>query len=155
MITLLLAAIFVVAFTQPNAPRSFAAFVFVGITLSHELLLSDYDGLFYYGSAALFDLSIIIAISGIRPVPEMVLSLHRICLVSILANFLGWALWFSYFPPLIYDAAFVSIYVWALITLIKRSGRDVGGYTLDSWDTCFRFNRSARPGYHTHDEGKI
>lgn len=154
-ITLLLASLFVVAFIQPNAPRFFAALAFVAITLLHELFLSHYDGLLYYGSAALFDLAIIIATSGIRPVPEMVLSLHRICLVSILANFLGWVIWFLYFPPLIYDASFVAIYAWALITLIKRNGLDVGGYTLDSWATCFRFNRSAWLSYRNHYKGKV
>ena len=154
-ITALFVALFVVAFIQPNAPRFFAAVAFVSITLLHELFLSDYDGLLYYGSAALFDLAIIILTSGINPVPKMVLSLHKICVASILVNLLGWVIWFFYFPPLIYDAAFVALYVWALITLINRSGLDVGGYTLDSWATCFRFNRYSWRSYSYKHGGKI
>ena len=95
-ITLLIYAVLIVAFLQPNAPRFFAAVTFISITLLHELLLSSYDGLQYYGSAALLDLAIIIITSGINPVPKMVLSLHKICIVSIIVNLAGWVLWFFY-----------------------------------------------------------
>lgn len=88
-ITYLMYALLAVAVFQPNAPRLFAAVLFVSIISLHELLLSDLDGLQYYGSAALFDLLIIVLTSGINPVPRMVLSLHRICFVSILANMAG------------------------------------------------------------------
>lgn len=151
-ITYLLYSLVVVAFIQPNAPRFFAALAFVSITFLHEVFLSGCDGLAYYGSAALFDLLIIAVTSGIRPVPKMVLSLHRICLVSMLANFAGWVIWFAYLPPFVYDATFVAIYVWALMILIRRNGQDVGGYTLASWGTCFRFNRYARYSYFNNNK---
>lgn len=154
-ITTLFVGMCIVAFIQPNAPRFFAAVIFVSITLLHELFLSHYDGLLYYGSAALFDLAIIILTSGINPVPRMVLSLHRICIVSILVNLLGWVIWFFYLPPLTYDLAFVVLYAWALITLINRNGLDVGGYTLDSWATCFRFNRNTWGLYLNKHGGKV
>ncbi len=140
IITGLLIAIVVVAFFQPNAPRLFAALSFVGVTLSHELFLSNLDGLQYYGSAALFDLVIIILTSGINPVPKMVIDLHRICMVSIIANLVGWVLWFLYVPPLFYDASFAAICAWTLIPLINRIGSDVGGFTLDSWAFCVQLN---------------
>lgn len=142
-LTWLFCALAVVALIQPNAPRFFAAVVFVGAILLHARFLSHLDGLQYYGSAALFDLLIIVLTSGVNPVPQMVLSLHRLCIVSILANAAGWALWFFYFPPLAYDVAFVGIYAWALFILIERDGANVGGYTLGSWASCFRFNRSS------------
>lgn len=155
IVTGLLIAIIVVAFLQPNAPRLFAALSFVGVTLSHELFLSNLDGLQYYGSAALFDLVIIILTSGINPVPKMVIDLHRICMVSIIANLVGWVLWFLYVPPLFYDASFVLIYAWTMITLINRNGSDVGGYTLDSWASCFRFNRHTWANYSYKHGGKV
>lgn len=139
-ITLLIYAIIIVSFIQPNAPRLFAGVIFTSITLLHESLLSSYEGFRYYGSAALFDLAIIILTSGINPVPKMVIMLHRICIISIFANLAGWVLWFFYYPPFSYDAFFALIYAWTLITLIKRSGLDVGGYTMDSCVSCFRFN---------------
>jgi hypothetical protein len=143
-LTLLIGGIVIAAFFQPNAPRLFAAFCFAAFTLSHELFLSHLDGLAYYGSDALFELAIIILISGIDPVPRMVVALHKICMVAIVANLAGWVFWFFYLPPMAYDASFVVIYAWALTALLKRNGADVGGFTLDSWATCFRFNRYAR-----------
>jgi len=154
-ITLLIYAVVIVSFIQPNAPRFFAAIIFTSITLLHELLFSSYDGLQYYGSAALFDLAVIVFTSGINPVPKMVLSLHRICIVSIFANLTGWVLWFFYYPPLVYDVTFIAIYTWTLIILVKRSGLDVGGYTMDSWNTCFRFNRRSWVSYSYKYKGKI
>ena len=138
-ITILFYAVAVAACTQPNAPRLFAALVFVGVALLHEWLLSGATGLEYYGSAALFDLAIIILTSGIRPLPRMVLYLHIICLVSILANFGGFWLWYSFHPSIVYDLTFVAIYAWALFVLIKRTGCDVGGYAVGSWRACFLF----------------
>jgi len=142
-VTLIILAAVIAAFLQPNAPRFFAAVAFVGVTLTHELFFPTLDGLNYYGSAALMDLSIIAITSGISPVPKMVLTLQKICLVSILANLAGWILWTLYYPPAAYDAALLALYVWALVSLINRSGLDVGGYTVASWGTCFRFNRFA------------
>lgn len=157
VITYLIYALVVVAFIQPNAPRLFAAVSFVAIISLHEFLLSHLDGFQYYGSAALFDLLIIVLTSGINPVPKMVLSLHKVCITSILANLAGWLLWFLYYPPLAYDAAFVAIYAWALMTLIKRDGLHgmVGGYTMDSWATCFRFNRLTWARYFNKNARKI
>lgn len=154
-ITILICLIIATAFFQPNAPRLYAALVFVGVTALHEVFFSNYEGMQYYGSAALFDLAIIIIASGINPVPKMVLSLQKICIVSIVANLAGWIMWFLYYPPIIYDLAFVAIYAWTLIILIKRTGANVGGYTMDSWATCFRFNRSAWYLYLNRNAGQI
>lgn len=155
IITWLLCGLALAAAIQPNAPRFFAAVLFVVVTLSHELFLSHTDGGLYYGTAALFDLVIIILTTGISPIPRMVVDLHKICMYSIIANFIGWVLWHMYLPPLAYDAAFVVIYAWALITLIKRNGNDVGGYTVDSWRSCFHVYRRAWGRYRTQHESKI
>lgn len=154
-ITFLIYAHIVVAFIQPSAPRLYAAVLFTAVILLHEFLLSDLEGLQYYGSAALFDLLIIGLTSGINPVPRMVLSLHRTCIASILVNSVGWVLWFFYFPPLAYDATFVLLYAWTLITFIKRDGDHVGDYTLDSWTACFRFNLFSWSNYFNHNGGKV
>lgn len=154
IISVLLAALALAALTQPTAPRLFAALIFVGVTLSHEFILSDLDGFAYYGSAALFDLCIIAATSGINPIPRMVITLHKICLISMGANLFGWILWFSYFPPDAYNALFSAIYLWALITLIIRGRVDVGGFTSDSWATCFRFADYTRRGYFLKYKGE-
>ena len=152
MITLLLIVICLAVLTQPNANRLFAALVFAGLTLAHDLYLSDLDGLAYYGSAALMDLAIIILTSGIYPVPAMVVRLHQICLFSIIANCAGWVMWQAYLPPTVYDAMFVFIYIWAVIAMIKKDSGDVGGYSMDSWRANFRFNRAARVSLNAQDK---
>lgn len=155
IVTVLIGLIVVAAFIQPNAPRLFAALIYTGAMLLHEVIFADYVGLMYYGSAALLDLGIIVLTSGISPVPKMVLTLHKICLVSILANLAGWLMWYSYYPPLAYDAAFAVIYAWTLLTLINRDRLNVGGYTLDSWASCFRFNSSPWALYLAKYQGKL
>lgn len=123
--------------------------------MAHDAFLSHLDGLSYYGSAALFDLLAIILMSGIRPVPVMVVRLQRICVASIALNAAGWVLWASYFPPLAYDLLFICVYLWALITLLLRdSAHDVGGYTMDRWRSCVCFNRPAWVGYILKDGAK-
>ncbi len=147
MITVLLVLIVFAGAFQPNAPRLFAAVVFVVVTLSHEFFMSDTDGLIYYGSAALFDMGIIMLTSGINPIHQMVTDLQRICLASVFVNFIGYFIWLSYLPPTIYDMSFMVLYAWTFIILIERNGADVGGYRVDSWLSCFRFNRPSFFGH--------
>jgi len=153
--TWLLGGLALAAAMQPNAPRFFAAVLFVSATLLHELFLSDTEGALYYGTAALFDLAIIILTTGISPIPRMVIDLHKICMYSIVANFFGWVLWRNYLPPLAYDTAFVVVYAWALITLIKRNGHDVGGYSMDSWRSCFRVYHRAWGRYRNQHQSQV
>jgi len=141
IITGLLTIMCVVALIQPNMSRLFGAVIFAGLTLLHDLCLSDLDGLAYYGSAALTDSAIIILTSGIFPIPVMVVRLHYICLISILVNAAGWVMWMAYLPPTIYDIAFIVVYLCVIITMIRKDTSDVGGYSLDSWRTILSFNR--------------
>lgn len=129
---------------QPNAARLYAAFVFVGATLLHEFKFSDLDGIAYYGSAALLDLLVLILLSGISPIPRLAVRLQIISLISIIANMAGWLIWFLYLPPTVYDFTFYLLYAWALVELIRRNGDNVGGFTVDCWATCFRFDIMSR-----------
>jgi len=137
----LLFAILLASVCQPSAERIFAAVVFITFTLVHEVTLSSTTGFTYYGTAALFNLLTILFTSGINPLPKMVLTLHRICLAAILVNAAGWVMWFLYMSPAAYNALFFALYVWVIITLIHRTGLNVGGLTMDRWHTCFCFNR--------------
>tara|TARA_R110002051_G_scaffold187376_1_gene257050 strand:- start:308 stop:781 length:474 start_codon:yes stop_codon:yes gene_type:complete len=140
MITMLILLIFVAVLLQPNASRFYAAFLFAGATITHDLALSHLNGFAYYASAALFDLGIIALTSGINPIPKMVISLHRICMVSILLNFAGWLMWLFYLSPFYYDTMFALVYSWALIIMLLRNKTDVGDFTMPSWYSCFRFD---------------
>lgn len=155
MLLPLLYALIVAAVLQPNAPRFFAAVLFMSIAMVHELFLSNLTGLQYYGSSALFDLLIIVLTSGITPVPKMVLSIHKICIASMLINAMGWALWLLYFPPLAYNVAFLCLSAWTLAVFTKEDKADVGGYAMDSWASCFCFSRAARTRYFNKHGGKV
>ncbi len=142
-------------FVQPNAGRMYAGFVFITMTLVHDIFLSDLYGTLYYFSAGACDLLIMILIAGIRPIPKMVLKLHMLCIISCLSNLFGWAIWFSFYPPFLYNVLFVFIYLYALYVFIKRDSSDVGDFTLDSWISCFRFYFSPRVFYFNKHKGKI
>ena len=155
MLTALFGLMALSVLTQPNAPRLFAVLIFMAVTLSHDAIGGSMIGFWYYGSAALLDVGIIILTSGINPLPKMVVTLHRICMVSIAVNFFGWLMWYFYQPPTAYDSMFLVIYAWALMTFITRDTADVGGFKMDSWRSCIRgFTRSRGMGLDQHG-GKV
>lgn len=153
--TVLIYAIAFVALLQPNAPRLYASMVFVIFTVGHEWAFSDLDGLAYYGTAAIFDFLIILITWAIRPIPKLVINIHKICILSIIANAFGWVMWVLYLPPTAYNVAYTFIYAAALLAMIKKDGSDDRGFTLDSWRSCFRFSYSARASYNRFRKEKI
>ena len=153
ILTGLLWVVVITAIFQPNAPRLVASVSFVSITRAHEFFLSETTGIGYYGSAALFDLATMAVLRGINPVPKMVLSLQKICIVSIGLNLAGWILWMCYLPPTAYNLAFIGIMLWAIVVLTIRDESDVGGFTMDSWGACFRGYYRAMPNYFRNHRG--
>ena len=149
-----LVGLLAVTFLQPNAPRFFGALIFTGLIVGHQVLLSDLDGLAYYGSAAIFDLLFMLFTSNMNPVPDMVFKLYKVCIASIVVNALGWMLWVMYWPHLIYNCAFLAIYGWAFAVLIRRDKADVGGFAGSSWRACFRYDSFAWRGYFQNGESK-
>ena len=142
-VTVLLYAILAVSLFQPSAPRLLTALIFAFEVNSHDLFFSGLDGFLYYASAALTSLLVIILTSGINPTPRMVITIQKICLASIVANAIGWALWFNYISSIYYNMAFILIYGWAFFALIKRDHiYNVGGYTVSEWRSCFRFDHN-------------
>ncbi len=129
----LLGAIVAAALFQPTVHRFFAAVVFVCVAWGHEVFFAHLGGFAYYASAASADLAIIILTSFLIDPPKMVLTLHRICLVSIVLNFIGWVAWRLYLPPEPYSAAMLCVFIWALVIFISRDKKDVGGIDTVDW----------------------
>lgn len=125
------------AFFQQDAPRSFAALVFSWLTLIHSGLFWESTGFLYYGSAAGVNFLVIFLLNGVYPLSRMVLWLQRVTFCMLLTNVVGYGLWYWYFEPTLYNWAFVVWYVAALVILLNRGPRDVGGFTMDRWRTCF------------------
>ena len=135
----MLYGLLVVTVLQPNAQRMFAAAVFVGAVWTHEMVLADLTGFAYYGSAAMFDLAVVVILSGISPIPAMVVRLQYVCAASIVLNLLGWTLWHFYFAPSAYNISFVVVYLIAITLMIKKDRGDVGGFDMDRWGSCVHF----------------
>jgi hypothetical protein len=155
LLSLLLGALVAAALLQPTAPRFFAAVFFIGVTFAHELLLSGLEGFAYYWSAAAFDLAIIFALGRLDSVPDLAVTLQRVCLVSIAANLIGWVLWRTYWPPAPYDYALVALNAWALTAFITGTKNDVvGGFGMDRWNSCLYGAASPRVGFIPKHGGK-
>jgi hypothetical protein len=100
---------------------SIAGFVFVAITVSFNITLDDLDGMLYYPAAAFCDFIIITLITSLN-VSVMGVRLLYISIVSIFFNAGGWVLWLYHVPSMIYDSAFMLLYIIAAVIIIAGNG---------------------------------
>lgn len=152
-ITVLIMLVVIATILQKDQANLSAALIITSLTLFHELFFSAYDGTKYYLSAALFDMAAIILLSRLNPLPKIALDLQIVSFVSILTNTMGWVVWFRYYPPVIYDLAYVVIYSWVLLLLIKRIRLHVGRYTGNSRSSRFQCNSSSRAIHFNKNQG--
>jgi len=100
--------------------------------------LGDSWGFAYYLGAAIADLLIIIAISRPIKLTATIINLQRIALWFIYANTMGWIIYELYYPPLIYDALCLALFISALVVAVKKGGNgDLGNNTNNSNDFAF------------------
>ena len=144
IVTGLIIAMGVCAIFQPTQARREAALIFTCVTMLHELLFYDRVGLFYYGTAALFDIAIIVGTANLAVMPRLVKDIHRVSLTSIVLNFSGWIMWQLYLSPAAYNLAFILLYAWVIVLLIKGERKSARGGRLDSWAYFLRFNSYIR-----------
>ncbi len=90
----------------------------------------------YYASAVVADFVALIALCSIRPVSDIVYGLAFVCVASIVVNIVGYVAWWFYFPPWLYDAAFVLIYSAALVVVVKGGFNGMGGRPV-RWHLAF------------------
>ena len=109
---------------QKSRQRLLLASFYVLINTAHLLLFNALDGSSYYLVSALFDLLLMTAVSAIY-IPQT-LSIQKLCIISIMANFAGWIMWYLYLDPTAYNAVFVAIYLYAIMILTSRDPADVG-----------------------------
>lgn len=136
IISMLFCVLCALLFYQRGYSRVYCAAIFLSFTMIHQLLLSGIDGWSYYASSALFDLGVIGFLNNISPVTKLAINLQRISLLSMITNAIGYALWFFYLDPALYNTMFLGIYSLAIFALIERDGAyDVGFY---SWYSGIR-----------------
>lgn len=139
---------------QPSQSRVYTGVVFAGAILLHELFFSESAGLTYHGSAALFYVGIIMLTAAAAPVTRLVLDIHKICLASIMINAGGWLLWFFYFPPEIYNIAYLGLHCWAMYALMQRTKRKDDGFRSDWRDINFCLLPNGRNKYLPQYKGR-
>jgi hypothetical protein len=140
---------------QKTAARFYAASIYLTVVMVHELVFKDIGGPYYYGIAAMADLLIMILTGQITPMPKMVINLHRLCLVSIVANGIGWLMWFSYMPPDLYDYFFMALYIWAIFILCERNHAGLDEFRPDNWISSVLGSTRSGIGYSLKDSKKI
>lgn len=102
------------------------------MTLLHIFALGKTDGLLYYGSAALFNFIILLVITTDTKNRRLVIRLSAVCILEIFCNSIGWLMWFAYMPPIVYNWAYIIIYVVITGVFISES-RNVRGDALTLW----------------------
>lgn len=109
-----------------------AGALFVGAAIVHDLWFGALDGFAYYGSAALFDLGVILAIARLSEISEFNQKIQKISVLSIFLNAYGCFAWFAYLSPIAYNWAYIALYGSALIVFQIGSGPSVG-VRADRW----------------------
>ena len=106
-----------------------AAWVFVGITLLHDMLYGGSTGIVYFLTAGMSDLMIIMLIYYLpSPVTQ---KLMNISLISIVLNLYGWTMYESGQEPIIYSSAFIALYIYAIYVI--TGGRHAGFNPVRDW----------------------
>lgn len=134
------------AFLQISIYRVYPALIFAGMTLAHSMVSDGFEPVTMYLSAAVTDL-LIISLVMVNS-SDLTRKLILISIASIILNGAGWLLWRSYNPPFLYDIAFVVLYTYTIVVMLRGSG-DVGDHT-GSWHNSWVFGRFGKGHRNLH-----
>lgn len=126
ILQLQLGIVLILAMIQPTDERRYAGLVFAVIAGLHYLLSYSTEGWGYYFSAATADAVVVMLTIRLKILSPVISTIHTICYVSILMNFIGWIMWMSHMPHYAYNAAFLLIYGWAIINLSRKEQTNDG-----------------------------
>jgi len=96
--------------------------------------LGESWGYVYYLGAAIADLVIILAISNPIKPTITIINLQKIALWFIYANLFGWIIYELYYPPMVYDAICLALFISVIICAIKKGGNNVGYFADSRYD---------------------
>ncbi len=126
--------------TQPNMQRTYAAIIFITVTIIFDWFSDMIIGEWYYVFDAMALLLIVILTMGINKIPKMVIILQRICLVAIAIDALGYYLYMSYQSSWMYDYGFIAVYIVAILAFIDRDLGDERGSSNSSLRGLIRWD---------------
>ena len=98
--------------------------------------LGESWGYAYYLGAAVTDLLIILAISNTAKPTQTIINLQKLALWFIYVNCFGWVIYELYYPPMVYDALSLALFVSVIIISIKKGGNNVGIFANFSNDSA-------------------
>ena len=130
ILQLQLGILLILAMVQPTYERRYAGLVFAVIAGLHYLLSYSAEGWGYYFSAATADAVVVMLTIRLKILSPVISTIHTICYVSIVMNFIGWIMWMSHIHHYAYNAAFLLIYGWAIINLSRKERADDGTIAL-------------------------
>ena len=133
MISCLVIIVLILAFFQSSHDRGVVAVIYAGVCGVHSLLFYEFDNgyclielspKFYYLSAAICDIAIIIAIAmvtsfSIKPT-RLADNLMDICLISIVLNAIGLVLMRKGLPLELYSLSYGALYLIAIRALLRE-----------------------------------
>ena len=130
MIDFLTLVIVGIALLQSTTERMAIALVFASFTFVHNTFMYTLDGFMYYGSDALFYLLVILIISGTDSKARLAIDIQKISICAIILDFIGWQMWLLYIQPTGYNVAFMALYAWTIIILLRGEPEDVGNHAM-------------------------
>ena len=145
MIDFLTLMIVGIALLQPTRERMAVALIFASFTFVHNTFLYELEGLMYYATDALFYLLIILAISSIDKPSRLSVDLQKISIAAVALDYFGWCIYMLYIPPTGYNAAFMALYAWSIIILLRGEPEDARNTEMDSGNGFI-----LRHAYHRH-----
>lgn len=126
IVSILAIAVILAAFLQPSKTRRRTALCFVLPLIVSELTYSYVTGQLYYFYASLIAIFISFLLQFASSPTRFALNLQLICIVSIVLNVFGWAIYRLKFQPDIYNNAFIILYAITLLLMIFGRRARVG-----------------------------
>ena len=105
----LLFLFFISTYKQSHVSR-LAAIIYLAFAVAHmplQHLVSGANYHIYYISAIIFDLSAYFLLTRLTKSSGIAHILAIACIISACINFLGWRLWYWYYPPTLYNDTFI------------------------------------------------
>jgi hypothetical protein len=133
MIDFLTLVIVGVALLQPTFDRKMVALAFASMSFIHNTFMATLEGLMYYATDALFYLIVIFVVGLINSKTVLTDEIQKISIVAVALDYFGWLIYMLYIPPTGYNVAFMALYAWTIIILLRREPEDVGTTAMDRW----------------------
>ena len=124
MIDFLTLVIVGVALFQPTTERRVIALIYALFTFTHNFFLQSLDGFMYYATDASFYFLVVLGISLMNKPSYFAIEIQKIAIVAVALDYFGWLIYMLYIPPAGYDAAFMALYAWSIIVLLRGDKED-------------------------------